>query len=387
MTAGLTSTGFVAKSLADILAEVQAAQQATIDPALDVSADSVLGQLNAAVAEKLSEQWELASSVYRAFDPDFASGDALDALGALTGARRIDAVATEVTITCGGTPGTSLPIGRAISVVGDPALRFESTAGATIGGGGTVAVIFRATQTGPIAIYAGTSWQIDTPVSGWSTATNALDGVTGRDAETDAAYRARREQLLQTSGTSPVEAIRADLLGVAGVTSCTIFENPTDTTDVDGVPPHAFEAVVSGGADLDIATQLWLSKAAGIQTYGTTSQVIQDSQGLSHTMRFSRPTAVPIYLSATVQVDPFTFPADGLDMILAALLAQGDAMAVGADVIYAAQYSPIFSVPGVLDVTLLRTGTSGPPSGTTNITITPRQLATWDSSRIAITII
>ena len=50
-------------------------------------------------------------------------------------------------------------------------------------------------------------------------------------------------------------------------------------TDAEGRPPHSFECVIDGGTDADIAQVIWDNMANGIQPYGNTSEVIQDSQG------------------------------------------------------------------------------------------------------------
>src|SRR5260221_13941560 len=50
-----------------------------------------------------------------------------------------------------------------------------------------------------------------------------------------------------------------------------------------GRPPKSFEAVVQGGSDDDIANQIWLTKPAGIETFGNVNNgngvPITDSQG------------------------------------------------------------------------------------------------------------
>lgn len=63
-TYGLTPQGFVPKSYDVIVAEIGAAQRATIDATLDTSsAESVIGQLNASISERLAEVWEDRKSV------------------------------------------------------------------------------------------------------------------------------------------------------------------------------------------------------------------------------------------------------------------------------------------------------------------------------------
>lgn len=75
------------------------------------------------------------------------------------------------------------------------------------------------------------------------------------------------------------EAIRAAVLAVPGVTSCQF-------RDDDGtLPPRSFEVVVRGGEDSRVAEAIFLEKAAGVGTCGTTSVVVSPG----NVVRFTRP--------------------------------------------------------------------------------------------------
>lgn len=91
---------------------------------------------------------------------------------------------------------------------------------------------FLAQNFGPISAPANSLTEILTPVAGWVSLTNPQAGITGRNQETDAELRLRREQSLHLLGAATVEAIRSRLLQeVDGVTSVTVFENVTLTQD------------------------------------------------------------------------------------------------------------------------------------------------------------
>jgi uncharacterized phage protein gp47/JayE len=93
-------------------------------------------------------------------------------------------------------------------------------------------IYFLAQTYGPIAAPANTLTEIVTPVAGWTSLTNPQAGITGRNQETDAELRLRREQSLHLLGAATVEAIRSRLLQeVPGVISVTVFENVTMTQD------------------------------------------------------------------------------------------------------------------------------------------------------------
>lgn len=440
MAYGLTSTGFTPKPYEAVLADVQAAMRASFGESIDLSASSVFGQLAAIYAEQVADAWDAAQSVYNAFVPDAATGAALDALSAVTGTLRLAATSSTVTLTATGTPGTSLPAGRQASVT-DTLERFTTTeaasivaldawtsgtayqvgdrvtnasrayrctvAGTSAGSGGptttatsitdntvtwaylgegtgAVDVPAESANTGPIAGAARTITTIETAVSGWSTVVNLADAELGRDEETDADLRIRREADLQATGGGAVEQIREALSSVADVEEVTVYENTTDST-VDSIPPHAIEALVLGGTDAAIRAALFATVAAGIATYGGVSGTVTDSMGIDHTVSFSRPTEVPIYFAVTLVKDPSAYPADGDAQVKAAIVAYGATFRSGWDVRSSAFAARVFSVPGVLDVTACYIDTSPGPTTDTTITTTARELATFDTANIGVT--
>jgi uncharacterized phage protein gp47/JayE len=386
--AGVEITGFVKKTLADLLAEIEAAERADISPSLNLQGDSVFGQLNGVFAEKLREGWDVSEAVYNSFNPDLATGASLDALAAITGAIRSPATKSTVTVTCTGTPATFLPAGRVVSVTGTGD-RFASVADATIGGGGTVEVEFESEEFGPIAAPAATLTVIETPVAGWTSATNGLDADPGSNIETDVAFRQRRIALLRVTGSATVEAIRSQILTVTSVLQAFVFENTSFVVDADGLPPKSFEAVVSGGDEQEIADIIWLNKAAGIETFGTVSKTVVDTQTFSHTIKFSRPVDKNIWIDLTLLVDGGVFgggstPA-GEANVKQLLVDRGDQSLIGEDVLYLLYNCIPLDEPGVLDVTAFFTGFAAAPTGEVNLAILIRELAKFDTSRITIT--
>ena len=231
-----------------------------------------------------------------------------------------------------------------------------------------------ATATGPIIANAGTLTNIVTPVTGLTNVLNIQDALVGTNVESDNAYRVRMNEELQIAGAGTVEAIRSKLLAVAGVTSALVYENTSDITDLNGLPPHSFEAVVNGGTVAAIAEAIWLAKPAGIATFGTVPYTITDSQGNTHVINFSRPTNINIYIIANLLVNS-SFPSNGavtvqeiLDNYINGL---GQGVSVIVDPYLTAQLA---SVPGIDGATLL-VGTAPGPTMSNNIPIAAFQEA------------
>jgi hypothetical protein len=214
---------------------------------------------------------------------------------------------------------------------------------------------------------------------------NTLDADPGQNIETDEELRIRREELLRGIGAGSLEAIRARLLLLDDILQVFIFENDEDTVDINGLPPHSFETVISGGDEQEIADEIFASKPVGIDTYGSTSKQVEDSQGFFHTIEFSRPTDEDIYIDVTVQIDAGDYPTDGDDQIKTALVAEGDTLLIGEDVI-ALRFKAIpLDIAGVIDVTVFEIDTITPPVNTGNIVMGIRDLARFDTSRITVT--
>lgn len=494
MSYGLTEDGFIRKSLDQILADIEADERDLISETLNLLATSVLGQINGVYVDRLDEIWEIALAIYRATYPDSASGEALDQVASITGAVRLPATKSTITLDqIHLENGITLPIGKVVSV-GENGERFVTTEevinSATVPK--IVSVEAESQNTGPIQGLATTINTIQTPVSGWKasagitsgndepfdlddgqtllikvdggseqTATfntgdfvdidnataaeiaaviatditgvsvvpafgtgddgyvwietdselagnsiqitggtanteldfdtdivkgfNSLDADLGRDIESDADFRIRREELLSISGAGTLESIRSNVRALDDVQQAFVFENITLVTDGDGLPGKSFEVVVAGGDDNDIAEEIFLTKPVGIESYGTTTIAVEDSQGISHDIKFSRPDEIDIYVDVTVQIDSSSFPSDGEDQIKAALVAAGDALQIGEDVIYFKFAAVPFEISGVEDVTVFEIDDVTPPTGTSNIVIDTRELAVFDTSRITVT--
>ena len=65
----------------------------------------------------------------------------------------------------------------------------------------------------------------------------------------------------------------------------------------------------------------------------TITEIVTDSQGFAQTIKFSRPTTVDIYVEVDLTVDSNLYPANGDDQVEAAIVAYGDALGIGTDVV------------------------------------------------------
>lgn len=446
-TFGLTDTGFVTPTISDIREALNTNLRNAFGASIDLGEKSAFGQIVGIFSERIASVWEVAEAVNSSQNVDKATAAALDALCALTGTFRPPASYSGVTLTLTGTPLTDVAAGSiaktastlkkfittadvtitslsawtALSAyaladrVTNASRAYEcTTAGTAAGSGGptststaitdgTVTWAYlgegtgaidapsRAEFTGVTEAFARDISVIETSVGGWSTVVNLLDATLGRDVAQDGELRLLRESELASSGSSTIDALRAELLNVSGALSATVFVNNTDSVNADGMPPHSVEALirptdpVPDSFDQDVYDVLLAGVAAGIVTQGTTVGAASDSEGTSHVMKYSRPDEIEIYVHISITVDSTIYPTDGDAQVKAAIALWGDLQKSGKNAVISGINAQAFGVVGVLDVTACAIDVTPTPVATANIPISLRQLATYDTSRIVVT--
>ncbi len=385
---GVQANGFLRPSLQDLLALIEADQRAEISQTLDLSTESVLGQNNGIYARQLSLAWEALEAIHNGTDPDRAEGDQLTSISKLTGTDRRGESKSQVVTGVRLDAGTTLLAGTHFAhISGKPDVRFTPIANFTAAGPGTLTyqIPFEAENAGQVQAPATTLNVIATPAVGWVSALNDGDAdIIGRLTDADEVLRLRREQALARAGGSTTGGILADVLAVAGVTSVQVFENFGDETDAQGLPPKSFEVVLwsdAGALDNEIAQAIWNSKPGGIEPFGTgASGTATDANGDVHTVPFSRAVAVPIYLEFDItKRDGYSTATDFKQAVAEAM----DGMqGTGDDVNF---YDVLIATQGRgALVRAVRQGTSLGPLTNSTIVIGNRQIARFDTSRIAV---
>lgn len=260
--------------------------------------------------------------------------------------------------------------------------------------------VFVAQVAGATPVPAGTMTEIVTPVSGLSRTNNLDAGSTGSEIETDTALRLRRQESLQLAGAATLAAIRSGLLNnVDDVTAVSITENRTDAP-VGGLPAHSFECVVSGGEgtnEQEIAQQIWDTKPAGIETHGSVTRQVIDTNGDSQDVKFSRPVKMYAHLRMTYSVySEENYPGEttAVQAIKDSVVAFGQDFEIGEDMIRDRFFGPCYAADGIGVIDLLEIGLTDDPakvptdpgqSGwqTTTIALASDEIALFDAARIS----
>lgn len=396
VTYGVQPDGFVKKPLQAILADLAAAQRATISARINTSTTSVFGQNNGIYARELSILWEQAEVLYHSNDPDAAEDMLLTMLCKLTGTIRRPATPSTVVLECELDVGTTLLAGTHFASMSDrPGVRWTPKEDFTATSTANFSRLFVSEQLGPVdaAVFAINT--IATPVIGFKSVSNLVEPTPGIVADTDPTLRLNRELELAAVGSTTVRAISAKILEAfpGDVKNLTIFENDTDYVDgTTGNAPHSLEVLIWDGAspsvdDDALAQVIWDCKAGGVQTVGSHSgTAIIDDAGTTKTVYFTRATAVPIYLSYTITtgtgyIGNATLKTALKNLLNASVTPNQDVIAIVAE----AAALPSGVGAGVTDITAFTLGIAPSPVGTTNIVIGLREIAQFDPTQITIT--
>jgi uncharacterized phage protein gp47/JayE len=387
---GLTDRGFRRPTYAELLDALEYKAREQFGSKANLTVRSPLGIFLRLFAWVLNLLFATIEDVYNSRFIDTAVGTSLYNLGRAIGLHLLSAQKASGYLLITGDDGTIVPVGW-LAATNAGAQYVVVRAGVIASG--SVLLPAQATLAGPEGNTAeNTVKNIVNPMDGIKTVNNAKAFVGGRDVETDDEYRDRYYVSVDFAGGVNIDAIAAEVLqNVEGVYSAVGYENDTDFTDALGLPPHSFEIVVHGGLDEDVAQQIFRRKAAGIQTYGSTTIPVFGVSGQTFDISFSRPAPVSVWIRVSNLVtDLTTFPADGRDRIADALVAfvggnVRGGLIISEDVYYFRLPDVIYEAcSGVIDFSL-DISADGITYGDANIIISTRQKAVTDRGKVSVT--
>lgn len=382
--------GLVIPSYQDILQDLITNFRTVYGQTVYLGTDSADYQMLSIFALKTYDTFLAVQLSYNARSITTAVGSDLDAIAKLVPGTRKAASFSSVPLQIIGAPGTTINGGSAIDPQGN---EWALPLTVTIPSFGSVVVTGISTTAGAIQAAENTINQIGAGATlGWTGVTNPSPASPGLPVETDSQFRGRLFLAVALPSITPLQATKAAIAAVAGVSRYLVHENFTSATDGDGTPPHSISAVVEGGTNLDIATAINLKKTIGADTYGGGSPVvvpITDADGSITDISFARPTVVNIFVSLTiVQLDNYSGAA--ALAIVASLVTYLNSLQIGQSVTLSALYAVAMSVmPSVLTpefaIEALTLGTAAAPTGTADIAIAYNEVAATVSGNIVLT--
>jgi len=389
MSYGVTSSGFVKKTLAQIQSETeqdyfeQFGEEFVLDPRQPA------GQEKAILDERISLLWDLAQAVYSFLNVEQSEGASLENLVALNGISRLPATKSKLTVTVSGGVGLTVPAGMEVQKIDNADIVFVNPTEEIIDGSGQIDLVFEGKESGPDIYVEASNIELVVPVAGITGVDNAEAAIAGTNIETDAELKARRKISIQNENSPSDQGIRAALLAeVENVTSAQVISNRTDST-VDGRPPHSFEAILEGGLDGDIAQVIYNNMPAGIKPYGDESVIITDTEGYDHEIGFSYVSDTAMDCQLTIGKNTDTnigtlYPDDGDLQVKNALVDYFATFNPNQDVINTQAAAIVNSIPGITSLTVEFKKQSGGSYTEDNITITAKEQASLAFGDISI---
>lgn len=386
---GVTETGFYRPVFEELQDKLGTKLRAYVHPDLDLGDETMFGQHNGISNRSRALVWEVLETCYHSYDADSAEGVLFENLGKLTGVglepAKHSLATISVTLSAEDTLETDVTY---IAHEDREDVRFTPVESVTKDAG-THDILFRSENTGPVAAAAGKLTVISSGPAGLVSATNAEDAQLGSDAETIEELRARRDESIAIVGGSTEDAILADVDDLGFVLNTNVLSNYGPVTDANGLPPHSYEVIVWTGADPTenqrntIAQTIFDTGPDGIQTWGTHTGTATDESGETITIRFTVAQEVTIWIEAELTKQAgAAADSETKEAWAAAMNAQHEP---GQSVVALVVRSWPLSRDKITDVPSFTIGTTASPVGEDNLPITVRQIARFDTTRIAIT--
>ena len=238
--------GLEIKTATEIRADLVAGFQDIYGNDINVDQNSPDGQIIGIVTQMSRDIREYIASVNSGFDPDQAVGVTLDQRVALNNIERqggtytvqpIDIVVDRTVTLSGLDDDFKNPDGVGYTIADDAGNEWILIDTVTLTAG-SYTRNFRARAVGEVSATVGTIENFVTIVLGVVSVTNS-SGVleTGQNQETDGELRIRRQRSVAIASTGYLNGIEAALLNIDGVTGVKVYENITNVTDADGIPP------------------------------------------------------------------------------------------------------------------------------------------------------
>jgi len=378
--AGLTTEGFTPLTITEIQDRIKTSLDA-INPGFDFSPESPDGQLIEIMSLELSQAWNELALVYKSYDPNQATGAGLRNIGMITGIVYDAATRSQATIQLNGVADTLVPVG---SIVTDAdGNEFITSFDAVIPS--SVQVV--SPVSGAIPVTAGTITTIKSPISGWTSITQAADGQTGSTAQTEQAFRNVRNRTVLRNYVGTVDVVQGRLFEL-GLSQVSVVHNNDDTVALpDGTPPNQIHVTIHADpfiTDEEVASTILATKPSGISTYGSVSVVVDDSQGNFHTIYFDKATPVNIYMNVDVTFLDEDF-AGAQENIINDLVSHITNLQVGEDVIHSRLYS-VITPWGKAQVNVLEIGKVDGTETAANVVIAEDEFAFCEAGFIDFTV-
>lgn len=310
MSDSLDANGLQVSTNTELVQDLTSSFQSIYGDDISVEQNSPDGQMINIFAQGQTDIRELLVQLYNSFDPDNCSGRLLDERCAINNVFRKGGTFTTVDI--------QIVVDRTTSLSGlDENYNDINASGYTIQDNagtqfilansqtlteGTHNVLFRAQKLGQVEVVPGTITTPVTIVLGVVSVKNLGGALTvGENEETDSALKIRRRQSVSIGSSGYLNGLLAYVLQLEGVTDAALFENYTNNTDSNGIPPHCIWLVVEGGSSADIANALYVKKSYGCDMRGDISYTIITPSNQEFIAKWNEPIIQTFQMKFTIK--------------------------------------------------------------------------------------
>ncbi len=273
---------------------------------INLEQNSPDGQLLGIITNEIYDLQTLVLHIYNSFDPDLAQGVELNKLLKLIAQTRRASTKSIVDITIVANANVTLPADY--TIIDENKNEWVINAETTLISGTNI-ISFNAVNFGAIEASANTINDVVTVFPEITSVNNPLPAEIGRDEESDVLLRKRRNNLLSVNSNSTIAGIYSKLFLLDTVTDAVIYENATDTYDAaKDLTAHTLWCIIDGGPIDEITKIIATDKTIGTDLKGSvTEDYIEtflkadgSTRTLTHTVKFDRPTEIPLYINLTV---------------------------------------------------------------------------------------
>lgn len=357
------STGLQIKSRTELVNELVTALQGIYGSDINVDSNSPDGQQVGIIAQAGIDLRELLLNINSSFDPDQAEGNSLDHRCGLVGIKRGVGTFTTVQIDVVVTGALSLvgldsqsgiinpQVVNLYTIKDDSGNQWYLLASQSPAGAGTYTYTFQSAAIGAIQVIANT---ITTPVSivaGVDTVNNPGGALyQGIDEETDSNLRLRFHKATTITAVGFSDSLESLLKNLETVTSASVWDNDTPTTDTYGTPANSIWCIVEGGFPADIAQAIYSKKGAGAGMRGSVTGNVARPNGQTFVAKWDIPNNVNLWIKFSVNL-----PGGGVDRTaMKTTIANGLFWDVGGDAVgdivteFVRKIDPRYRVTGML---------------------------------------
>lgn len=302
--------GLVVQSLEEIKTDLITKFKAIYGNDINIEQNSPDGQLINILAQEKKDILDLFTQLYNNLDVDAVYGLPQQVLYKLNGlsinAYTYSYVYVNVTVTEDVTlegldENISNADGTGYTVRDTNGNRYILATTVNLTGGTTNLLNFRAAELGSVTSLANTVTVMETVIKGVSGVNNPANNyITGNTGETTAQFRQRRNRALNVASQGFTDSIQSQMLNLPDVTQCKAYDNKSNST-VNDIPPHTLWVVVEGGTPEEIGQVIYANIPPGIPMKGTQSVVVTKSSGDIERIYYDLPTAVSLYVRATIK--------------------------------------------------------------------------------------